>query len=77
MEKIELLNLITTAPEDEHGRVSLILHELLTDQQNNIRTVYAPKTHLIDLFIDYFDDNLYGHFKDGVMTTIISVEVVE
>jgi hypothetical protein len=74
MTKQELITFINTLTADVDGRVTFLLHETLNTQQPNTRTVNGSKERLTTLFADYFDDNLYGHFKDNVMTTILSYE---
>jgi hypothetical protein len=74
MTKQELTTFIQQLEEDENGRVSFTTKEILSDGRNNARTIYAPKQNIITLISNYFDDNLNGHFKDNIMTTILSYE---
>jgi len=76
MTKQELISFINTLTPNEENRVIFILNEHLDTGQTNTRTVVSPKDHIITLLTDYFNDGLYGCFKDNVMTTIISYEAV-
>lgn len=48
----------------------VIFVEMLDSGQELHREMAASREHIIELIEKYFDDNLYGHFKDEVYTTI-------
>lgn len=48
----------------------VIFVEILDDGQELHREMMASREHIIQLIETYFDDNLHGHFKDEVYTTI-------
>jgi RNA-binding protein YhbY len=48
----------------------VIFVEILDDGNELHREMAATREHIIDLIEKYFDDNLHGHFKDEVYTTI-------
>lgn len=48
----------------------VIFIEMLDTGKTLHRSMFATRQHIISLIEEYFDDNLHGHFKDEVYTTI-------
>lgn len=74
MTKQEAINFINSLESDIDGRIQFISNEMLDVFGTNTRTVNSTKAMMIDRLTNNFDDNLYGSFRDGVMTTIFSFE---
>lgn len=56
----------------QHLDKMVIFVEDLDDGRRNFREMFASRSHIISLIEEYFDDNLHGHFKDKIMTTILN-----
>jgi hypothetical protein len=50
--------------------------ELLDDGRTNHRTMYTARENIINMLNEYFDDDLHGHFKDEVYTTILYIKYI-
>ena len=76
MNKQEAFDFINNLVPDEDGRIMFISHEILWDGRTNTRTVNSTPTQMVDRLTNFFDDSLRGSFRDGVETTILSMENV-
>ncbi|MFH2116461.1 MAG: hypothetical protein ABII85_00265 [Bacillota bacterium] len=68
MTKQEILNVIEENITDEKW---ITFIERLDDGRYNEREMCTPKEDLIDIVTNLFDDDLHGHVRDGIMTTIL------
>ena len=76
MNKQEAISFINDLVPDENGRITFISYEIFGDGRTNTRTVNSTPTQMIDRLTNFFDDSLRGSFRDGVETTILSMENV-
>lgn len=76
MTKQEAIDFINSLEPDIDGRIQFISNETLDAFGSNTRTVNSTKAMMINRLTNNFDDNLYGSFRDKVMTTILSLEVL-
>lgn len=51
---------------------TVIFVEKLDTGQTNHRKMIATRIQIINLLKEWFDDELHGHFKDEVYTTILN-----
>jgi hypothetical protein len=56
--------------KDLQPDLGVIFTETLDDTRRNERTIQGNRENLIKILQDNFNDDLYGHFGDNVMTTI-------
>lgn len=68
MKKSQLLNIIDGLAEEQ----KLMLVEILDTGENNMRLMGCSHQETYIIIDGYFDENLHGHVRDGVMTTIVS-----
>ena len=71
MTKLELVEVVNALQDNQH----IVFVEKLDSNENNKRTMGCSKEKVLDILNDYFDDNLHGHVRDNVMTTIVSYRV--
>ena len=71
MTKLELIGVVNDLQDTQH----IVFVEKLDSNENNKRTMGCSKEKVLDILNNYFDDNLHGHVRDNVMTTIVSYRV--
>ena len=71
MKKSDLINVVNALQDNQH----IVFVEKLDSGENNKRTMGCSKEKVLDIINNYFDDNLHGHVRDHVMTTIVSYRV--
>lgn len=70
--KEEFIQFINSLTPNEQTRVVFKTNETLDNGSSNTRTVMAKVVGFIELINTKFNDDLYGDYNDGVMTTINS-----
>lgn len=75
MTKQEALEFINGLDQDIDGRIMFISHEIMDDGRTNTRTVNSTKEMSIKRFTESFDDAMHGSFRDGALTTVLSLEI--
>lgn len=73
MTKDELLNYIHDLKENSDNKIHFFLKEVLFTGEHNIRELYISKDRCVNLINSNFDNYMYGHFGDLIMTTVISI----
>jgi hypothetical protein len=73
MKKEMIIKLIKDTPDDK----IIVFFEKLQTGQKNQRTIFAERDKLYNILENYFDENSYGHFNDGIYTTIEDVGYTE
>jgi len=63
--------------EEWNGIGIIEFDEILNGGIRNHRRMLCGKKKTIEFIERYFDDDLYGHFGDNVMTTIIKYYIKE
>lgn len=67
--KEELIKQIKELPQE----LGVRFVEELENGGLNERTIEGPRENLIAILEEYFNDDLYGHFKDEVYTNIMAM----
>lgn len=76
MIKLEAISFINNLEEDADGKIFFLSIETLDILGPNVRGVHSTKAMMLDRLEHNFDDNLHGSFRDGVLTTIVSMDVL-
>ena len=71
MTKLDLIEVVNNIPSDK----KVVFVERLDTGQRNMRTMNCSKEKVLEIISNYFDDNLHGHVRDNVMTTIVSYTI--
>ncbi len=69
MTKQDLKQVINDKVTDENH---ITFVEKLDSGENNLREMLCSKEEVINIIDIYFDDNLHGHVRDNIQTTIVS-----
>ena len=72
MKKQELLDVIEENITDE---IFITFIERMDDGRENDRLMMTYKENVIDIITNLFDDDLHGHVRDNVMTTIVGWKI--